>query len=175
MISFVRRHLQRIPARDAEWRLTVAMNANTAMLFGIKWIAKQPRWRESVLDVTRKTGLKPCGSCRRVWYCDRNCQKKSWPTHKADCHLVNSKTEELSRRLKCFYDTVIPGMGAVYYWGNIPAVDLINLPLNEGVLYNKPLKILACGVGDPRNVLLSLSQKLQTSSRNYRPLMITRV
>ena len=45
-----------------------------------------------------------------------------------------------------------------YYWGNVPAVDLINLPLNEGVLYSKPLTILACGVGDPRNVLLSLSQ-----------------
>ena len=37
------------------------------------------------------------------------------------------------------------------------AVDLINLPLNEGVQYNKPLSILVCGVGDPRNVVLSLS------------------
>ena len=40
----------------------------------------------------------------------------------------------------------------------MPAVDLINLPLNEGVLYNKPLSILVCGVGDPRNVLRSLFQ-----------------
>ena len=51
-----------------------------------------------------------------------------------------------------------PGMTTVYYWGNMPAVDLINLPLNEGFQYNKPLSILACGVGDPRNVLISLSQ-----------------
>ena len=49
-------------------------------------------------------------------------------------------------------------MNTVYYWGNIPAVDFINLPLNEGVLYSKPLSILFCGVGDPRNILLSLSQ-----------------
>ena len=105
-----------------------------------------------------KTGLKPCGSCRQVWYCNKNCQKNSWPTHKADCQLISAKTEQLSRRLKCFYDTVIPGMGTVYYWGNMPAVDLINLPLNEGVHYAKPLSILVCGVGDPRNVLLSLSQ-----------------
>ena len=76
--------------------------------------------------------------------------------------LSSAKTEELSRQLKLVYDlkTSItgPGLRTVYYWGNMPAVDLINLPLNEGVLYNKPLSILVCGVGDPRNVLLSLSQ-----------------
>ena len=105
-----------------------------------------------------KTGLKPCGSCRQVWYCDRNCQKKSWPTHKAQCQLESRKREELSHQLKVRYDRMAPGTGSVYYWGNIPAVDLINLPLNESVLYNKPLSILACGVGDPRNVLLSLSR-----------------
>ncbi|KAL9964391.1 hypothetical protein ACROYT_G028026 [Oculina patagonica] len=108
-----------------------------------------------------KTGLKPCGSCRQVWYCDRNCQKNSWPTHEANCQLISAKTEELSRRLKFSYELTTSarsGMGAVYYWGNMPAVDLINLPLNEGVHYSKPLSILVCGVGDPRNVLLSLSQ-----------------
>ena len=109
-----------------------------------------------------KMGLKSCGSCRQVWYCDKNCQKNSWPTHKAHCQSISAKTEELSRQLKLVYDLKKsisgPGMGTVYYWGNMPAVDLINLPLNEGVHYNKPLSILACGVGDPRNVLLSLSQ-----------------
>ena len=68
----------------------------------------------------------------------------------------------MSRQLEAFYDSVKlfggPGLGTVYYWGNTPAVDLINLPLNEGVQYNKPLSILVCGVGDPRNVVLSLSQ-----------------
>ena len=54
VIPFARRHLQRSPALDVEWRLTVAMNANTAMHFGIKWIVKQPRWRGSVLDAARK-------------------------------------------------------------------------------------------------------------------------
>jgi len=49
-------------------------------------------------------------------------------------------------------------MGTVYYWGNVPATDLINLPLNEGCDYSKPLSLLVCGVGDPRNVLLSLFQ-----------------
>ena len=109
-----------------------------------------------------KTGLKPCGSCLKEWYCDKECQKNSWRTHKADCQATSAKTEELSRKLKSVYDVKKsisgPGLQTVYYWGNTPAVDLINLPLNEGVQYNKPLSILVCGVGDPRNVVLSLSQ-----------------
>ena len=111
----------------------------------------------------KKTGLKHCGSCRKEWYCDKECQKKSWPTHKADCQAISAKIDTLSRQLKLVYDLTNsirggPGLGTVYYWGNMPAVDLINLPLNEGVRYNKPLSILACGVGDARNVVLSLSQ-----------------
>ena len=107
-----------------------------------------------------KTGLKSCGSCSQAWYCDKICQTNSWPTHKVHCQQISRKTEELSRQLKLAYDLKKsrPGLGTVYYWGNIPAVDLINLPLNEGVDYSKPLSILVCGVGDPRNVLLSLSQ-----------------
>ena len=109
-----------------------------------------------------KTGLKLCGICRKEWYCGKECQTNSWPTHKADCQAISAKTEELSRQLKILYDVKrsISGSGleTVYYWGNMPAVDLINLPLNEGVQYNKPLSILVCGVGDPRNVVLSLSQ-----------------
>ena len=109
----------------------------------------------------QKTGLKSCGSCRKQWYCDKKCQRNSWPTHKAECQAISAKTEEVSRQLKFVYDlkkSLGPGLRTVYYWGNMPAVDLINLPLNEGAQYNKPLSILVCGVGDPRNVVLSLCQ-----------------
>ncbi|XP_068713081.1 uncharacterized protein [Montipora foliosa] len=107
-----------------------------------------------------KPGLKPCGSCRQVWYCNTECQKKSWPTHKALCQQVTKATNELSDQLKVILrlTAFIPGHATVYYWGNTPAVDLINLPLNEGCNYSKPLSVLICGVGDPRNVVLSLSQ-----------------
>jgi len=47
------------------------------------------------------------------------------------------------------------GVSATYYWGNVPAVDLINLSMNEGEEYSSPLALLLCGVGDPRNVLLT--------------------
>ena len=108
------------------------------------------------------TGLKQCGSCLQAWYCNQTCLKKSWPTHKIFCQQVTKKTSELSDQLKCLFDykeiSLLQGMGTVYYWGNVPATDLINLPLNEGCDYSKPLSVLVCGVGDPRNVLLSLFQ-----------------
>ena len=46
-------------------------------------------------------------------------------------------------------------MERTYYWGNVPAVDLLNLLMNEGEEYSNPLALLLCGVGDPRNVLLT--------------------
>ena len=108
------------------------------------------------------TELKQCGSCLQAWYCDQICLKKSWPTHKPHCQQVTKKTSELSDQLKDVFDykefAHLQGMATVYYWGNIPATDLINLPLNEGCDYSIPLSILACGVGDPRNVVLSLAQ-----------------
>ena len=113
----------------------------------------------------KKIGLKACGSCSQVWYCDKECQKKSWPTHKAYCQQVTKTISDLSRELKSEFDTKAStnmfGL-CLYYWGNTPAVDLINLPLNEGCDYSKPLSVLACGVGDPRNVVLSLDQLPET-------------
>lgn len=66
----------------------------------------------------------------------------------------------MSDQIKKYYDFIefTPGTASVYYWGNIPAVDLINFPLKEGSEYSKPFSVLVCGVGDPRNIVLSLSQ-----------------
>ena len=109
------------------------------------------------------TGLKPCGCCREAWYCDKECQKKSWPSHKVYCHQITKRISEKSSLIKSIFDfkesMAMSGAGIVlYYWGNTPATDLLNLALNEGCDYSKPLSVLVCGVGDPRNVVLSLSQ-----------------
>ena len=50
-----------------------------------------------------------------------------------------------------------PGLVETYYWGNVPAVDLLNISMNEGEEYSDPLALLLCGVGDPRNVLLTIA------------------
>ena len=109
------------------------------------------------------TGLKPCGCCRQAWYCDKECQTKSWPSHKGHCQQTTKKTMDLADLMKFHLNEKesmgMSGAGIVlYYWGNTPATDLLKLALNEGCDYSKPLSVLVCGVGDPRNVVLSLSQ-----------------
>ena len=39
----------------------------------------------------------------------------------------------------------------------MPAVDLLNLSMNEGEEYSNPMALLLCGVGDPRNVNVLLT------------------
>ena len=39
----------------------------------------------------------------------------------------------------------------------MPAVDLLNLSMNEGEAYSNPMALLLCGVCDPRNVLLTIA------------------
>ena len=118
-----------------------------------------------------KTGLKPCGACRQAWYCGKECQKKAWPRHKHLCQQITAKIDELSQQLKCLLASKnnlrSPGVGTVYYWGNTPAKDVLNLPLNEGCDYSRPLSVLACGVGDPRNILLYYIHTEKYSPKSY--------
>ena len=37
-----------------------------------------------------------------------------------------------------------PGLRFTSYWGNMPAVDLLNLSMNEGEEYFNPLALLLC-------------------------------
>lgn len=32
-----------------------------------------------------KETLKKCSACKMVWYCDKICQKRDWPTHRLIC------------------------------------------------------------------------------------------
>jgi hypothetical protein len=38
--------------------------------------------------------LKACKSCMSVKYCNAECQKKHWPTHKAACKLQAAKIRD---------------------------------------------------------------------------------
>lgn len=104
-------------------------------------------------------GMLRCATCQRAWYCSPECQKKDWGNHKNQCHEIVEKTLQVASEVKfhCAYARRFLGLASTYYWGNVPAVDLLNLSMNEGQEYSQPLALMLCGVGDPRNVLLTIA------------------
>jgi len=104
-------------------------------------------------------GMLRCATCQRAWYCNSDCQKKDWGNHKNRCHEIVEKTLQVASKIKNdrARSRRFPGMRYTYYWGNPPAVDLLNLSMNEGQEYSEPLALLLCGVGDPRNILLTIA------------------
>ena len=61
------------------------------------------------------------------------CQRSDWKRHKTFCHDAVDKTLKLAQKMKVLHEMKKDntGLGATYYWGNIPAVDLLNLSMNE--------------------------------------------
>ena len=105
-------------------------------------------------------GMMKCTNCMKACYCSVECQRNHWPQHMPSCQTTVEKLLELAELIKeCHASNTMktPGLQATYYWGNMPAVDLINLSVNEGEEYCNPLALLLCGVGDPRNVLLTIA------------------
>ena len=100
-----------------------------------------------------------CTNCLKGCYCSTECQRSDWKRHKTFCHDAVDKTLKLAQRIKALHEMKKDntGLGATYYWGYIPAVDLLNLSMNEGEEYSNSLALLLCGVADPRNVLLTIA------------------
>ncbi|KAJ6576027.1 hypothetical protein DFH09DRAFT_980979 [Mycena vulgaris] len=114
-----------------------------------------------------------CGACQLVVYCSKDCQQKHWKTHKSDCKdPIRSKEWQprwvLEQRSPSFMsDKEEPkkpwaesleriSVGSSL-WGNMPAVDIINLPRNEADL-TKDLALVFAASGDLRNVLYTVNQ-----------------
>lgn len=104
-------------------------------------------------------GMKKCVNCLEAVYCSVECQRSHWLRHRPSCQTTVERVLKLVEKLKTFSELKekTPGLAATYYWGNQPAVDMINLSMNEGEEYSNPLALLLCGVGDPRNVLLTIA------------------
>ena len=104
-------------------------------------------------------GMMKCSNCLEVSYCGTECQRNDWAQHKLLCQESVEKTLKLVQEMKELFELKErnPGLTETYYWGNVPAVDLLNLSMNEGEEYSDPLALLLCGVGDPRNVLLTIA------------------
>ena len=136
-----------------------------------KQCQKADKWRHKVdcdaaclkrtcATCQKEAECKRCGSCSSVWYCSAECQRTHYAQHKSDCQTKTKDIVDLAKCIGIDYNVIKrfpPGLSTVYYWGNVPAVDLINLTANEGTDYCNPLDLLLCGVGDPRNVILSMA------------------
>ena len=107
----------------------------------------------------KQEGMLKCTNCLNSYYCNAECQRSDWERHKTFCQEAVDKTLVLAGDMKELLEIKKdnPGLRFTYYWGNVPAVDLLNLSMNEGEEYSNPLALLLCGVGDPRNVLLTIA------------------
>ena len=98
--------------------------------------------------------LKTCSGCFQTFYCGVECQRKDRQKHKGNCKAVERKIRYLAEEITTRFSgiSVTP---MLYYWGNYPAYDYLNLEENEGCDYPGPLSVLVLGVGDLRNVCLT--------------------
>ncbi|KAG5325942.1 SMYD3 methyltransferase, partial [Acromyrmex heyeri] len=65
----------------------VPVNKGTTILYGkpFAYVVRSVVRDERCDHCLRSGKLLKCSSCQYVYYCDRNCQKESWPIHKAEC------------------------------------------------------------------------------------------
>ncbi|KAF5564049.1 hypothetical protein FPANT_14199, partial [Fusarium pseudoanthophilum] len=93
------------------------------------------------------------------------CQKAHWPVHKVDCKSpLNKKSWEpewvVQGREPAFIGPRINVTfgGKKYLFGNVPALDVLQLPSNEGEAYEGQLRLMFAASGDLRNVVKTIAQ-----------------
>ncbi|KAK5122415.1 hypothetical protein LTR85_003999 [Meristemomyces frigidus] len=109
-------------------------------------------------------GKLACKGCLLVLYCGADCQKAHWGVHKADCKspLIKDTWKpqwDLEDRQPAF----IGGSGqkvfggTKFFWGNVPAIDVLCMARNEGAGYDKDVRLLFAASGDARNVIKTIT------------------
>ncbi|OTB03265.1 hypothetical protein M426DRAFT_60852 [Hypoxylon sp. CI-4A] len=111
-----------------------------------------------------KAGSHACQGCFLVAYCCKKCQSAHWEVHRRDCKSPLTRgTWEPSwvteNRLPAYMSDVHGDASfgtRKYFWGDIPAIDVIQLGKNEGNGFKDPLDVLFAASGDMRNAILSV-------------------
>ncbi|KAJ2924329.1 hypothetical protein H1R20_g12757, partial [Candolleomyces eurysporus] len=135
-----------------------------------------------------KLGKMACSGCKLVSYCSKDCQKEHWKLHKQDCRnpLKNedwlpswvregrvpifvgdeSPKEFLRRRSTGEFDK------GLTLWGNVPAMDVINLGANENdATKNCNLNVAFVASGDMRHVVKTINSLPSDYSGNLTVLL----
>ncbi|EEA24163.1 hypothetical protein TMatcc_007239 [Talaromyces marneffei ATCC 18224] len=115
-------------------------------------------------------GTKFCSGCNLIVYCSKECQISHWTIHKLGCKSPLRKPSwkpawELEQRRPAFIDSsndngptpVTSHGGKRYLWGNMPAIDLLQLADNEGSNTTQDLHLLLAASGDPRNFIKTIT------------------
>ncbi|KAK6218393.1 hypothetical protein QIS74_06273 [Colletotrichum tabaci] len=61
--------------------------------------------------------------------------------------------------------------GGKYLWGNIPAIDVLQLEANEGEDYGEKLRLLFAASGDLRNVIKTIAQLTESYTQTVEVTM----
>ncbi|KAF8880175.1 hypothetical protein BD779DRAFT_1100242 [Infundibulicybe gibba] len=114
-------------------------------------------------------GSLTCANCQLVRYCSKECQKSHWGKHKVDCkspYLLPSWRPGWvqQNRAPTFVthgskSAQVPfGASAGYLWGNVPAIDFLNLARNEKkAAMDQDFKICFAASGDIRNLVKTVN------------------
>ncbi|KAI1287182.1 hypothetical protein F5Y03DRAFT_405643 [Xylaria venustula] len=96
-----------------------------------------------------KIGSLACQNCLMVSDCQspllKGTWKPRWMTQNQQPAFIGGSESQM------VFGTV------KYLWGNVPAIDVIQLAQNEGINFQKPLDLLFAASGDLRNVVLSVT------------------
>ncbi|KAJ0168197.1 hypothetical protein CTA2_8707 [Colletotrichum tanaceti] len=114
----------------------------------------------------KKVARIACNKCFLVAYCNSECQRSHKAAHKSSCKSsLRSKTWQpdwvLKNRIAAFFSDGPRQMaygGGKYLWGNVPAIDVLQLEANEGGAYDGNLRLLFAASGDLRNVIKTVAQ-----------------
>ncbi|KAJ8032931.1 hypothetical protein HOLleu_23023 [Holothuria leucospilota] len=109
--------------------------------------------------------MKECSGCYAAWFCDKTCQGFAWKSHKVECSKWTEKAREVALAKKILRLKDTPGAADVidypYYFGNNIAFDLLRLPKEPDVFFEKgeenalkqDFSLLLAGCGDLRNAI----------------------
>ncbi|KAL7918083.1 hypothetical protein ACQKWADRAFT_324100 [Trichoderma austrokoningii] len=128
------------------------------------------------LGATDNQDHQSCKGCLLVKYCGRDCQVQHWGEHKKYCKSPFMKPDwkpnwGTTGRKPAFVGDhnrplQTPFGGNKYLWGNVPAIDVLQLAKNEGGSYNHDVHLLFAASGDLRNVVKTVSSTPDTFQKS---------
>ncbi|KAF7188355.1 Zinc finger MYND domain-containing protein 10 [Pseudocercospora fuligena] len=128
-------------------------------------------------------GTQVCGGCRLVLYCSGECQKAHWQEHKKYCKspLIKSDWQPEWIRENRVPTFVVPNDeagqepfgGKKFFWGNVPAFDMVDLANHESKDFAGNLRLLFAGKMSATISIYDAFSNNQAASGDLRNVFMT--